>query len=394
MATTNPDHSQSGISEDCIQCHSIASFQWGGEGFNHTVFPLVQGHASAKCADCHLSSDYASANPECYSCHQPDFLATSNPNHPESQFSINCSECHNLSPGWKPATFDHLQFPLTLGHAVPACIECHKDGNYTTTPIDCYACHEQDFLATTNPGHVASAFSINCSECHTTIPGWKPAAFNHAIFPLTLGHSVPACTDCHPGGNYTNTQADCYACHQQDYLATTNPEHSAAGFSQTCTDCHTTNPGWKPASFNHSLFPLTLGHSGPSCTDCHQGNYTNTPSDCFSCHEPDFNGTVNPDHRILGFSISCTSCHTTTPGWKPASYLQHDTQFPIYSGKHQGEWNSCTDCHTNLSDYSLFSCLNCHEHNKTEMDDKHKEQSGYSYTSIACLNCHPRGDSD
>ncbi|HKJ01704.1 MAG TPA: hypothetical protein VJ997_04595, partial [Longimicrobiales bacterium] len=65
--------------------------------------------------------------------------------------------------------------------------------------------------------------------------------------------------------------------------------------------------------------------------------------------------------------------------------------FPIYSGKHRGEWNSCGDCHTTPTDLSVFSCLTCHEHNQKDMDDKHKGRSGYVYESGACLSCHPRG---
>ena len=111
------------------------------------------------------------------------------------------------------------------------------------------------------PNHVASQFSTVCLSCHTVNPGWKPTTFNHSSFPLTLGHSTPDCIDCHIGGNYTTTPTDCYACHQQDFTASTNPNHTASGFSTACTQCHTTNPGWKPTTFNHSGFPLTLGHS-------------------------------------------------------------------------------------------------------------------------------------
>ena len=42
--------------------------------------------------------------------------------------------------------------------------------------------------------------------------------------------------------------------------------------------------------------------------------------------------------------------------------------------------------------FRQFECINCHEHNRTDMDDKHKEEQGYQYLSTACLGCHPRGD--
>jgi nitrate/TMAO reductase-like tetraheme cytochrome c subunit len=314
MATTNPNHVQSGISEDCSSCHPVNAFQWTGAGFSHAIFPLVQGHSALKCTDCHKTTSYSSASLVCNDCHQQDFLAAKNPDHSVSHFSTNCQDCHTLTPGWKPANFNHSGFPLTLGHSIPACIDCHKNGNYTTTPTDCYACHQQDFVATTNPNHVSSGFATTCLTCHTTNPGWKPASFNHSVFPLTLGHSTPACTDCHKGGNYTTTPTDCYTCHQTDY-----------------------------------------------------------------------NNATNPNHKTLNFSTTCTQCHTTVPGWKPATYTQHDAQFfPIYSGRHKGQWDACGDCHTNAANYALFDCIHCHT-------NVHR---GNNYTNSQCYSCHPRGTSD
>jgi predicted CXXCH cytochrome family protein len=454
MATTNPNHVLSGMSQDCSTCHPVNSFQWAGAGFNHSVFPLVQGHSTVKCTDCHKSGIFANIPADCNSCHQQDYLAAKNPDHSASKFSTNCRDCHTLAPGWKPSTFNHATFPLTLGHSAvacvnchiggnytatptdcytchktdfqtatnpnhvtsafstacltchttnpgwkptsfnhtvfpltlghstPACIDCHKDGNYTTTPTACYSCHQTDFQATTNPNHVASGFSTACQICHTTTPGWKPASINHSIFPLTLGHSTPVCTDCHKSGNYTTTPTDCYACHQPDYAASTNPNHVASGFPTVCLTCHTTNPGWKPASFNHTTFPLTQGHSTPVCIDCHKnGNYTTISTDCYSCHLTDYNNSTNPNHKTLAFSTTCTQCHTTVPGWKPATYTAHDALFPIYSGRHNGTWNSCTQCHTNTANYALFNCITCHSN----------AHSGKNYTNAQCYSCHPRG---
>lgn len=58
LATINPNHVQSGISEDCSGCHEVTAFQWSGGGFSHNFFPLVQGHAPVKCAECHTSGNY------------------------------------------------------------------------------------------------------------------------------------------------------------------------------------------------------------------------------------------------------------------------------------------------------------------------------------------------
>jgi len=393
------DPHQSTVGSDCSRCHTPESWLVKNITEIHQMsrFPLLGAHRTADCFDCHKSENlirFDIPDIECISCHRRDYLATTNPNHFESGISDNCILCHSINSNqWAGPGFDHSYFPLVNAHSEPLCAECHKTSRYSDTQPECNSCHQKEFIATANPNHTASGFSNNCEECHSLNPGWKPANIDHTKFPLTLGHADPACIDCHKNGNFSVISGDCYSCHQPDYASTTDPNHQSSGFSITCTDCHTTNPDWKPTTFNHNSFPLTLGHSGPSCYDCHKGNYTSTSNDCYACHATDYNVAVNPNHRTLSFSTSCSQCHTTNPDWKPASYLQHDTQFPIYSGNHRGEWNTCTDCHINLSNYSTFSCINCHEHNKTDMDNEHNGESGYSYASDACYNCHPRGDS-
>ncbi|MBK7174906.1 MAG: hypothetical protein IPH84_17145 [Bacteroidales bacterium] len=97
----------------------------------------------------------------------------------------------------------------------------------------------------------------------------------------------------------------------------------------------------------------------------------------------------------MHFSTDCKQCHNLSPGWSPAEYKDHDSQsFPIYSGTHKGEWDNCSDCHTNPSNYAQFTCTNCHEHNQGDTDDEHEGVSGYTYNSIACFGCHPNGSGD
>ena len=380
MATTNPNHIQAGYPQDCLFCHTLTSFQWAGSGFNHSVFPLDQGHSTAKCTDCHTTGNYTDARTDCYSCHQANYTATTNPNHIISGIPNSCANCHTAIPGWKPASYNHTTFPLTLGHSTATCNDCHK-GNYTTLTSDCYSCHQANYTSTTNPNHISVGFLTACATCHTTIPGWKPAAYPHIAFPLTQGHAIPTCNDCHKG-SYTAISTDCYSCHQQNYTSSTNPNHITAGMPTSCTTCHTTIPGWKPATFSHGTFPLTSGHAIPTCNDCHKGSYTAISTDCYSCHVADYNNSTNPGHVALAFATTCTQCHTTIPGWKPATYTQHDAQmFPIYSGRHKGQWTLCTDCHTNAANYILFDCKHCHT-------GVHKNNN---YTNAQCYSCHPRG---
>lgn len=391
------DIHQSTTGKDCQQCHTPYSWLVNNTTKFHQLsrFPLVGVHAKVDCDRCHKSESlhrYDVIGSECYSCHADNYAATTQPNHASAGFSTQCNTCHHVfSDKWSTTGFNHNSFPLTSGHAL-TCNQCHTTGTYTKLPTECVSCHLSNYNSTTNPNHVTANFPKTCNSCHTTAPGWKPASFDHSKFPLTQGHAINDCSKCHINGNYTNTSSNCYSCHQADYTATTNPNHVTGNFSTTCSTCHSTAPGWKPASYNHSKFPLTQGHAITDCSKCHiNGNYTNTSTNCYSCHQADYNATSNPSHSKLGFSTTCTGCHTTAVGWKPATYTQHDAlSFPIYSGKHRGTWSSCTDCHTNTSNYSSFNCLNCHAHNKTDMDDSHSGVKGYSYNSVSCLNCHPR----
>ena len=386
------DVHQSTVGLDCSRCHTPASWLVNNIAEIHRAsrFPLLGAHRTADCSDCHRSETlvrFDVPGVECIDCHRDDYLATTNPNHVQSGMSEDCSICHSINAfQWSGGRFNHNFFALTQGHSAVKCTECHTSGTFTGLNPDCYSCHQNDFVATTSPNHATSNFPTTCSNCHTLTPGWKPAAFDHSGFPLTQGHSAPNCIDCHTSGNYTPLSTDCYACHQQDFVTSTNPNHSSAGFPTTCTQCHTTDPGWKPATFNHNSFPLTLGHASPTCTDCHKnGNYTTTPTDCYSCHLTDYNNTTNPNHRTLAFATVCSQCHNTNPGWKPASYTQHDSQFfPIYSGKHQGQWDQCTDCHTDQANYALFNCKTCHSNVHT----------GNNYTNAQCYSCHPTGTGD
>jgi NMD protein affecting ribosome stability and mRNA decay len=202
-----------------------------------------------------------------------------------------------------------------------------------------------------------------------------------------------ACINCHTTG-YAGTSTLCVSCHQLDYNTSKNPDHLAAQFSTDCKSCHGT-AAWIPSAFNHTTsttFPLTGSHIGLSCISCHTKGYPGTSTDCASCHIATYNSTKNPVHTSAQFSTSCEFCHTST-AWVPSTY-NHDAMFLISSGKHKkGEaWNLCTECHTNPSNYAAFACILCHVHsNQADLNDKHKDYAGYTYTSAACLSCHPRG---
>ncbi len=316
-----------------------------------------------------------------------------------SAFKIGCGTCHSTQ-GWYLDTtiysFDHnsTRLPLKGQHNEITCRLCHKSLVFTDAGTECNECHTDI--------HQGTAGS-DCSRCHTP-QSWLVSNINeiHRMgrFPLLGAHIMADCNDCHKSGDGTRfdiTGVNCIDCHRNDFNSTVSPNHVEAEFSEDCSSCHPVNSfQWNGAGFNHNFFALVQGHSGLQCNDCHTtGKYSDTSPDCNSCHQKDYTATTNPNHTGANFPVTCNICHTLTPGWKPANFTQHDKlSFPIYSGRHAGTWNSCNICHNTSSNYTIFTCLSCHEHNKTEMDKEHDGETGYTYSSPACLNCHPTGNSD
>ncbi|MEZ4910823.1 MAG: hypothetical protein R2774_08165 [Saprospiraceae bacterium] len=397
--TTNPNHSSQMFPTDCTSCHSQNA--WTPTSFDHAIFwPLTGSHAAIAndCVSCHNGS-YNNTSPECVSCHQNDFSGTSNPNHGGLGFSSQCQTCHTTNPGWQPATLpNHNDYYVIAGaHTAIAndCAACHN-GNYSTTPNTCIGCHQSDFNGTSDPDHEASLFPTDCTACHSQI-AWTPSNFDHnSVYPLLGAHAAIAnnCASCHIAGNYSTTPNTCVGCHQSDFNNSSNPNHGSLGISTDCIECHTTDSGWAPALFpNHdNYFAIVGAHVGLDCVTCHNNDYNNTSNTCIGCHQIDYNNTSDPDHQTAMFPADCTSCHSQN-GWVPSTFDHDNMYFPIYSGKHDNEWNLCSDCHTNSGDYGVFSCLNCHEHNnQNQVDDDHDGVSGYQYNSNACYSCHPNGE--
>jgi len=389
---------------DCSRCHTPDSWIVNNITDIHmqSRFPLLGPHIMAECIDCHLSASNLRFEPlgiECIDCHMEDYSSATNPNHVEGNISTNCLDCHSIYAfTWSGSGFNHLFFPLTDGHAISECNRCHTGNDYSNISSDCFSCHQEDYNASTNPNHLTTGLSTNCIECHTTRPDWQPADFpiHDSYFPLIQGHALTECNSCHNVDDYSNISSECFSCHQGDFIATTNPNHVTIDLSTDCIECHTIHPGWKPAGFpvHNAFFPLTQGHAFSECNRCHDvNNYSSASSDCYSCHQSDYESSTNPGHVAADLSTDCLECHTTRLGWKPADFTVHDALFfPIYSGKHREEWNDCVDCHTNTDNYAQFTCIDCHEHNRTEMDDKHLgDVPGYQYNSNACLDCHPMG---
>ena len=471
VGATNPNHVQGGYSKNCIECHSLTSFTWTGAGFNHSFFPLSEGHAQVSCSQCHINGNYTNLSKECVSCHLQNYNATTNPNHLAANIPTTCNDCHTLAPGWKPAEFrihDAQFFPVYSGkhvgtwnscadcHTNPAsyktftCIDCHahnqtdmnnghegvggytyasiacyqchptgsKDGSFnhntsifpltgahiTTpcsdchisgfsgTPTECSACHLTVYNQSNNPNHIALGIPSTCINCHTTNPGWKPATFavHNNYYPLTGAHTTTDCSNCHPGGNYNNTPKNCVGCHQNNYNQTNNPNHAAIQIPTTCETCHTTNPSWKPASFpiHGNYYPLTGAHTTIDCNSCHPGGiYTNTPNQCIGCHLANYNQTNNPNHAALQIPTTCETCHTTNPGWHPASFPIHSNYYPL-TGAHTTV--DCNSCHPGgIYNNTPNLCVGCHQTNYNQTTNPNHGALGIPTTCETCHTTNP-----
>jgi hypothetical protein len=399
-ATTNPDHAEAAFPTTCDDCHTESG--WVPANFDHDIFyPLDGAHEviENECAMCHIGGNYSNTPNTCFGCHEDDYNQTTNPDHDEASFPTTCDDCHTES-GWIPANFDHdIFYPLVGAHEVieNECAMCHIGGNYSNTPNTCFGCHEDDYNQTTNPDHAEASFPTTCNDCHTET-AWIPANFDHDIFyPLTGAHEVIEndCALCHIGGNYSNTPNTCEGCHITDYNESINPDHSNLAIPTDCDMCHSTDPDWMPATFpiHNNYWELNGAHAAISndCAVCHAGDYNNTPNTCFGCHADDYNQTNDPDHADVGFPTTCENCHTEN-AWVPSNWNHDQLYFPIYSGRHEGEWNDCIDCHIG-GNFNSFSCIDCHEHDDpVDLADEHDEVPGYIYSSPACYSCHPTGE--
>ncbi len=374
------------LGTDCKTCHDEKSWQPKQMIAKHnmTRFALVGAHAGVACWACHPGAqvgEFKHASTDCVVCHRDQMAQTTAPNHVTSGWTTECQRCH--SPiGWQGAAFVHSSFVLSGAHKSTACTKCHINGVYRGTPRDCISCHQSEYSSTSAPNHSAAGFSTACSTCHNTST-WQGATFAHTSYALTGAHTRVNCSECHQNNIYQGTPNNCIDCHTTEYNATTTPNHPGASFSTDCTTCHNTTT-WQGATFAHTTYPLTGAHVGTSCSACHQNKvYQGTPNNCVDCHLTNYNATTNPNHQSSGFATSCQSCHNTTQ-WEGATF---NHSFPR-TGHHNV---SCSLCHTTPNNQTAFSCLDCHDHRKSKMDDKHKSVSGYSYSSPACLSCHPNG---
>jgi hypothetical protein len=393
-AACHTDVHRGELGAECARCHTPRGFQDRGlmlKAHQTTRFPLEGSHITVDCSSCHTPAgqgalQFVARATECVSCHERDFVAAKSPDHVASGIPRECVNCH-APTDWGSGKFNHdaTRFPLTGAHRSTDCVRCHANNQYAGTPLECVACHQTDYAATTTPKHTLPTFVSTCTTCHSTI-AWSPSAFNHdqTQFPLAGAHRSATCAQCHGDGVYRGKATTCVPCHQTDFNNTTTPKHTLPTFVSTCESCHTVT-AWSPSSFKHdqTQFPLTGAHRAVTCQQCHSdGVYAGKATTCVSCHQTDYNTAANPSHSQARFPTDCTGCHTTT-AWSPSLFDHGLTQFPL-TGAHKAA--TCAQCHADgVYAGKPMTCASCHQTDyNTTTNPKHTLPTFVS----TCQTCH------
>lgn len=291
---------------NCLACHDGLETITREYPHDQGGFPLTGAHTSASCSSCHAGAgdldQFKQVPTECAACHA---------DHDAHDGGLGelCEECHSTS-GWTPAIFDHeiTGFPLTFGHARPACSDCHQELAFQEVSPICSGCHEKD-----DPHQ--QLFGDSCDLCHNTIR-WDYVTFDHT------GPYLQFCSACHlddkPANHY---QGECSACHQIAAWIPASFDHAVAGavdclschladkpinhFPGQCSFCHKTS-SWLPASFSHT-FPLSHGSANSDCSRCHAtANYYSYT--CYLCHEHN-RSEIKKEHEGVSNLDNCVRCH-------------------------------------------------------------------------------------
>lgn len=384
--TCHDDYHQGTLSQSCLNCHTMNSFQKAPK-FEHskTSFPLKGKHSEVSCIECHkvgtkndkkfqFFSNVVHTN--CTSCHKDPH---------ENRFGQNCTKCHN-EWSWKanPSIqqgFDHNKtaFPLIGLHQNVSCKSCHKGS--LTDPLrhqKCLECHQDYHNGEFNKPNQPA---IDCKSCHEVTQPFSFSTYDltrhqSSSFPLSGAHQATSCLDCHKPSTSTKwsfsfNDKSCVSCHQNIHDGFLPEKYLSA---LNCESCHQTE-SWSVVQFNHQQtnFILTGQHQKTSCRSCHfkdgfnqQGfplqQFSGLGKNCTSCHEDIHDGQFKNAEEN-----DCTRCHTTEKDWPITNFDHQKSEFPL-DGKHKEV--SCVSCHKpkqNVDGKSVtlykikpFECIDCH----------------------------------
>lgn len=271
--------SHADIGGDCGVCHD----SWNGI-------------TAEKCEDCHLS---ITQERQAKTGLHGRFLQ-----------SDNCQGCHTDHKGADANItalavddFDHADnvgFSLVKHDDDIACQDCHVNGRFDPTNLDCITCHTD--LDETYMGKHTTLFGNSCLDCHDGVD--RMSNFDHAaIFPLEDTHATIDCLDCHKKQVFDGLPSDCVDCHAE-------PEVHIGQFGVDCQRCHTTG-AWTPAQLLMHTFPINHeSRNDIDCVTCHQTTYADYT--CYGCHEHTLTN-VRAEHIEEGITDfeNCIECHPT-----------------------------------------------------------------------------------
>jgi len=225
-----------------------------------------------------------------------------------------------------------------------------------------------------------------CSICHVT-DNWtkiKLDGFNHnkTKFPLKGQHNAVACKSCHKTLVFEQTPTECVACHTDIHEGTVGKD---------CARCHKPN-SWIVSNIRQihqqAGFALMGEHAAADCNRCHTSasllRFNNIRSDCYSCHQYQYEMTVSPNHKATGLGTDCQRCHNMAgQSWRSIGHGFDHGRFPLVGG-HNVE---CDFCHIN-NDYKTklsTECSSCHDPGPANISTPAHTTKFKSYT---CSDCH------
>ncbi len=398
------------MSDRCVVCHTSIQSELGNKDALHGAIQVL--NPAAECRFCH-------------------------PEHRGPNASLTIME--NGSFPHQVVGFSLAAHPRRTDGLDFTCQDCHTQSVATFEKATCINCHRQENTVFTT-AHILE-FGEGCLDCHDGVDRYSNFNHGRVKFSLTGKHVDVVCSKCHLNArtvaDLKNTPQACASCHLAE------DEHDGR-FGTDCGACHSPE-GWKPAKFDHNLaaFKLEGEHAEASCEDCHvDGQYKNTPSDCYSCHKQDdeHNGEFGTqcenchtpsdwddatfDHNLSAFPLegahvnvrcedchkdrvfkgtptecaachvdpayhagmfpgqACSACHTTS-AWRPARY-DGPHVFPM----NHGDARVCADCHQpTLTSWTCYTC-----HNQAETAAEHREEGINNFDN--CLKCHPTGQEE
>jgi hypothetical protein len=143
-----------------------------------------------------------------------------------------------------------------------------------------------------------------------------------------------------------------------------------------------------PRTASLPLWLVSLGPvlgAGVALLDCavppgHQsdGVPVGSPTDCYACHQADYEGAHNPMHPG-NMPTSCADCHESS-AWRPARFPTHT---PPLEGAHVRA--TCASCHGDPADYVGIAteCYACHQ-----ADYERSAFPGHQTFQQTCQDCH------